>query len=89
MLLIYYNPQKNHFYLKKVNLFLFDKKVGYINQFGHILIQALFIHENKFISCVDYFDYVNKTTKNKKRINKRKNKFITYLINKLEKFYDR
>ena len=91
MLLIYYNPQKNHFYLKKVNLFIFDKEVGYVNQFGHVLIQALFIYENKFISCSNYFDYCNKTKeiyKQKELDNQKiKNKFrlVTVLYQLLDK----
>lgn len=88
MLLIYYNPQKNSFYLKFVNSLIFNKQVGDINQFNHILIQAFFIENQKFLSCLSYKDYIQKTTK-EKRINTRKNKIITNLISKLSKFYDK
>lgn len=73
-LLIYYNPQKNSFYIKQVHSLIFDKKIGDINQFNHILIQVFFINKNKFISCEDYWDYYRKTKEPLKKDNKKNNK---------------
>lgn len=87
MLLIYYNPQKNSFYLKYVNSLIFDKRVGYVNQFGHVLVQCLFVHNNKFLSCNDFFDYNRKTKelKNQKETKKNKKSLISCLGNLLYK----
>lgn len=86
MLLIYYNPHKNSFYLKKVNPVILDKEVGYINQFDHILVQILCIHKNKFLSVLSFYDYQNKTKE--KKTKKNKNKLIDGIIHLLYKFKD-
>lgn len=70
-LLIYYNPQKNSFYIKQVHSLIFDKKVGDINQFNHVLIQVFFINGNKFISCEDFWDYHRKTKETSTKKNKK------------------
>ena len=85
MLLIYYNPQKNSFYLKYVNSAIFNKKVGDVNQFNHILIQALFIENDRFLSAEDFWDYYEKT---KDKTENKKNKLIDKVICLLNKFKD-
>lgn len=90
MLLIYYNPQKNSFYLKYCHSYLFDKEVGYINQFNHVLVQILFIYNNKFVSCDNFFDYHRKTKELEKHDDSKKNKKslisgLNHLFNKKKK----
>ena len=54
-LLIYYLPNKNSFIYKFVYEF---KEVGYVNHYGHILVQVL-IFDLKSESFIDYDIYIN------------------------------
>ena len=69
---IWYNPLKNSFYIKVVKALIFDKYEGFENQFNHILIQLLFIENDKFILSKNFLDYHSKT---RKRPTKKNNKF--------------
>lgn len=71
LLSIWYNSSKNSFYIKIYKSAIFDKKVGYVNQFNHVLTQALFIQKNGLINADDFWDYHRKTKiekKNKKKL---------------------
>lgn len=79
LLLIYYNPNHNCFYWKVVNSFTFNKEVGYKNDYGHVLIQMLFVEKGRFLSCSSWLNYYNKTTP-KKSSKKKKPKIFNKLI---------
>lgn len=76
---IWYNPKKNSFYIKVLKSMIFDKQVGYINQFDHHLIQLLFVNERKFIDSDNFWDYYYKTH--------RKNKETTIITGILRLLY--
>lgn len=62
LLLVYYNPNHNSIYTKFVHSVTNDNHhVGYINQFGHQVIQIFYLSEGKLVSCYDFWDYLNKT----------------------------
>lgn len=81
MLLIYYNPHHNHFYMVYINSIPFEKKVGYINKYDHILVQMLLIRNNKLYNVSSYEDYF----KIKVRDETTKEKVINRLIRFLNK----
>lgn len=83
MLLIYYNPNNNCFYLKRVNSFIFDKHVGWANQFNHQIVQILYIKEKHFVNCYSFWDYASTIKKETK-----KNKVINDIVRLLNKFKD-
>jgi hypothetical protein len=83
MLLILYNPNNNCFYIKRVNSFIFDKYVGYVNQFNHQICQILYIQDNKFVNCNSYWDYIGSSKSQETNKNKVINRVID-LLNKLK-----
>ena len=85
MLLIYYNPNDEHFYFKVINFAVSNKSVDEVNQFNHQIVQILYVRNNKFISCDSFLDYYQKTKDN--NISK-KNKLIDKVICLLNKFKD-
>lgn len=63
MLLIYYNVNTCAFYTKWVRGAYFNKKVGEVNSFDHILVQILVYSYSTFINCFDIYDYMDKSSK--------------------------
>lgn len=55
-LLIYYNTNYNNFYIVYTYIIPFNRKVGYINSYGHILVQILVNRNNKLINILSYDD---------------------------------
>ncbi len=83
MLLIYYNPNHNCFYFKTVNQVTnYNFKVDYVNQFGHFIVQILYVDKNDFINCKDYWDYIKKSEDKQES---KRNKLINGLIHLLYK----
>ena len=76
MLLIFYNIQHHSFYQVYKNST--NLKLGDLNGFGHMLVQILYIYDNKFYSILDCYDihnvYINKSIK--KRFIKRIVRFL-------------
>lgn len=58
-LLIYYNVNQKNFYIVYTNYIGFEKRVGYENGFGHILVQILAYRNNKFVSIDSYTELLN------------------------------
>ena len=83
MLLILYNPNNNCFYIKRVNSFIFDKYVGYVNQYNHQICQILYIENNEFVNCNSYWEYIRSNKRQETKKNRLINKAI-YLLNKLK-----
>lgn len=62
-LLVYYLPNKNSFIYKLVKTY---NEVGYINSYGHILVQIL-VYDYKIEKFVDY-DYKFKAIEQEKKL---------------------
>lgn len=79
-LLIYYNPNQNNFYIVYTNFIPFDRKVGYENQYGHILVQILANRGNKLVNIYNYNDLIKLRSKEKESLKSRlANKAISWL----------
>ena len=78
MLLIFYNIQHHSFY--QVYKFSTSLKLGDFNGFGHMLVQILYIYDNKFYSIVDGDDTYS--VRIRKRIRKCFIKRIIRFLNK-------
>lgn len=79
MLLIWYNPNLNKFYSRYSNTIFLNKQVGYVNSYGHILVQILAFRRNEILNITSYHDLPN----NEK---KKEHRFIKRLISFLNKF---
>lgn len=87
MLLLYYNPTSDKYYIKYYKRTLNGYEVGYTNQYGHIVVKILVI-EGKYLVDVKSIDeyrlerYMNRNRKQslKKRLIRR----IIYVLNKFE-----
>lgn len=62
-LLIYYNVNQKNFYIVYTNYIGFDKRVGYENSFGHVLIQILAYRNNKFVNIHSYMELIDSSHK--------------------------
>lgn len=80
MLLVYYNINHNAFY-QVYKSFQFHIKVGDINGFGHMLVQILYIYNNRFYNVLSSKDCYYIGTDYRMR----KKRFIKRLIRFLNK----
>lgn len=55
MLLIFYNINHHSFY-QVYKSFQFNLELGYVNGFGHILVQILYFENNKFYNVANTKD---------------------------------
>lgn len=58
MLLLYYNPTKDSYYLRYYKSIHYDYYVGYVNQFEHIVVKILVIQDNGLIDVDDLHKYL-------------------------------
>ena len=80
MLFIYYNPNYNTFYIKYLRSYFDPKyKVGYVNQFDHMIVSCYMITEKGLVSCESCDDYYRKKSTIKKKKSLR-NKLINKII---------
>ena len=84
MLLVYYNPTKDKFYLKYYKYKNREYYVGYKNQFGHEVIRLYIIQGKELISYDNVDDYMYENYNSKKRV-PFKIKLINRLIDLLNK----
>lgn len=85
MIAVYYNPTKDTYYAKfvKTAYFYDHYKVGYINQYRHILVCLFYIDDKgRLINCKSWYDYMHSKVS-------LKNKLINKLINWLERRCDK
>lgn len=60
MIAVFYNPNKDIYYSKllKSAFWYSEYEVGYINQYGHIIVCMFYISDNgKLINCKSIHDY--------------------------------
>lgn len=81
MLLIYYNLNTEVFFLKYVKHCRF--RVGYINQYNHIVVQ-MFAYGEELIECNSYIEYLQDYVNNQEE-DSVKNKVIDRVIDLLNK----
>ena len=88
MLFVYYNPNYNTFYTKYLRNYFNPKyKVGYVNQFDHIIVSCYMITEKGLVNCLSHNDYyINHSTIKKKK--SLRNKLINRIICLLYKIKD-
>lgn len=84
-ILIYYNPNHQSFILKYTSFVPLDKKIGFVNQYDHILIQILAVRNNHYINVFDFYDLVKKSRNEKESL---KSRIAKKLISKLSKYRD-
>ena len=72
MLLVLFNPQTETFYLRMVSSISENYRVGYVNQYDHMIVAIYVIdEENRLKPVDDFWDYLkldkeeNTTFKNK------------------------
>ena len=65
-LLIYYNPNQKNFYLVYTSYIFITHKVGYINGYGHMLVQILVVRDKKYLNINDYSDLSKYSRDNRK-----------------------
>jgi len=85
MLLIWYNPIKDNYYLRYIKSDYFGNYyIGKVNDYGHIIVQIFYYDDKNFVPIKDYYSYIRdyaiqrENSKRNKLINK-----LTYLLNKL------
>ena len=83
MIAVFYNPNKSIYYAKylKSAFLLGHYEVGYINQYGHVVVCMFYLNGGKLVSCQSWIEYTNYLKYNstiKKRI-----------LNKLIKLLDK
>lgn len=84
ILLIYYNPNRDCFYTRIVFQVANPMyEVGYVNQFGHQVVQIFYFKNNRLINCISFYDYVRKSNELDEPI---RNKLINVFIHLLNKF---
>ena len=87
LILIYYNPIKNNFYMKIISVHP-SLTVGYVNSYDHLLVDMMTIENKKLIHIDNYWSHYRKKSiqEYKKRRFTLKNRLINraiYLLNKL------
>lgn len=58
MLLLYYNPTNDKYYLRYYKSIHYDYRVGYVNQFEHIVVKILVIQDNGLVAVDDLQKYL-------------------------------
>ncbi len=73
LFVIWYNSKKNIYYAKYLRIsYMFDHyKVGYKNQYGHIIVCMFYFRDKKLIACNSYEDYFHNKRSLKKILIKR------------------
>lgn len=83
MLLIYYNTSYGFYYLKYVRHYHnFMYKVGYTDQFGHIIVQAFYIDGGGMVQVNSYEEYMHTLNQTKTSL---RNRIINQAIGLLDK----
>lgn len=61
MIAIFYNSKKNIYYAKylKCAYIYSHYKVGYINQYGHVVVCMFYLNGGKLVSCQSWIEYTN------------------------------
>lgn len=80
MLLIWYNPNLNNFYSRYSNSIYLNKQVGYVNSYGHILVQILVFRNNDLLNVIDFYEVISNEKKNKKRFLRRIIRFLNKFV---------
>lgn len=83
MLLIYYNQNTKNFYFTTVHSFHSGAAVGNENNFGHTIIQILYITDGRLVNAMSFLDYMQKE---REREEPPVNKLINHIIDLLNKF---
>lgn len=85
MLLLYYNPSNKNYYLRYYKFQHSGYRVGYTNQFGHIVVKILIIQGGGLIDVQDVDAYHLQSYLNRPREQSLKKRLIGRLIDLLNK----
>lgn len=86
MLLVYYNPNKDNFYIRYTrNYFTDEYYLGKINEYGHILVQLFLYDDNELVPIEDYWSYYQSTKELKPGFKVRLINRVIYLLNRIKK----
>ncbi len=66
MLLLYYNPTYDKYYLRYYKYVHYDYYLGYENQYGHMVVSILVIQDKGLVSVNDLREYM--LQKNRRKI---------------------
>lgn len=87
MLLLYYSPTNDKYYLRYYKRALNGYEVGYTNQFGHTVVKILVIEDNKLVDVKSIDEYRLYRYNNRDRKRSLKKRLIGRLIDVLNKLY--
>lgn len=85
MLLLYYNPTKDNYYLRYYKSIHYDYKVGYKNQFDHEVVKILVIQGNRLVAVDDLQAFLLKRYRDRMNKQSLKKRLISKVISYLER----
>lgn len=85
MLLLYYNPTIKNYYLRYYKHLLPGYKVGYTNQYDHVVVKVLVIQDGELVDVKDVDKYLlSRYLTRKPSLKKRLINALIRLLNKFE-----